>query len=172
MTEKIFLALAALGLVATSPCIAKSGSETQRMAVLQACEAEFGAPVDRERGFFEVDRYFVLEAKFDENGALTQLGVLPKHWFGDAHPEWDETTDVGEMTQTQYESLLRRLDAIRQKGALSEKDPQPVVKPMVLQRRDIYEHAVVVTGDVMDDTRPEDAPRTIKYFVVYFNPEM
>lgn len=141
-------------------------NETDRATVLEACEAVFGAPVDPINGFFEVDRYFVLEAKFDDSGHLLQLGVFPKHYFGDAHPEWDETEDVGELTETQYEDLLVRLDRILPRGPLVKRE-QPVVHGMTLRRRDVYRSAVVVTGDVVDDTRPDDAPRAIKYFIVY-----
>ncbi len=140
--------------------------EADRATVMQACEAAFGPPVDQEHGLFEVDRHFVLEAKFDESGRLEQLGILPKHWFGDSHPEWDEEEDVGELTVTQYESLLRRLDGIHPKGPLVAGDQSPVVTGATLRRRDVYERAVVVTGDVVDDTRPDDAPRAIKYVMV------
>ena len=46
------------------------------------------------------------------------------------------------------------------------RDEWPVVKGTTARRRDVYRRAVVVTGDVVDDTRPDDAPRTVKYPVV------
>lgn len=170
--KKILLIVAALSLVLSNSSIGNSASETDRATVMQACEAEFGPPVDQKNGLFEVDRYFVLEARFDENGRLVQLGILPKHWFGDAHPEWDEAEDVGELTETQYELLLRRLDNLQPRGPLLTHDKWPVVKGTTARRRDIYKRAVVVTGDVVDSTRPDDAPRTIKYLIVYFNSAM
>jgi len=172
MTKPILLMIAALGLVLSNceshqapPSAVRAG--TDAATVMKACEAEFGPPVDRENGLFEVDRDFVLEAKLDESGRLVQLGVLPKHWFGDAHPEWDEAEDVGELTEAEYEALLRRLDSVHPRGPLVTPEELPVVQGTTMRWRDVYERAVVVTGDVADTTRPDDAPRVIKYFIVY-----
>ena len=164
---RIHLIVAACGLVIAGGAQGQAPPRgTDRATVLQACEAEFGPPVDQERGLFEVDRDFVLEAGFDDRGRLTRLIVQPQHGYGDTHPEWDVTEDVGELTEPRYESLLRRLDSIQPRGRLVRPDESPVVRGTTAERRDVYEHAVVVTGDVVDDTRPDDAPRAIKYVIV------
>lgn len=136
--------------------------------ILQACAAEFGAAIDEKSNLFEVSLYYLLEVKFDDSGRLTQLGVLPKHWFADKHPEWDQTDDVGELTVVEYAALLGRLERIRPKGRLIRRAKQPVVKATTATRRDRYTRAVLQTDDVADSRRPENAPRAIKYFVVYF----
>ena len=89
---RIYLIVAAFGLVIPG-CAPRQTPppEQDRATVMQACEAVFGPPVDQERDLFEVDLDFVLEARFDDRGWLTRLVVQPKHWFGDTHPEWDET---------------------------------------------------------------------------------
>jgi hypothetical protein len=143
-------------------------AQGDRETVLQACATLFGPPVDSETGLFEVNRFYVLEARFDESGRLTQLGVLPKHWLSDNHPEWEEEDDVGELTRSEYESLLVKLEGVRRKGKLLERAKFPVISNTTARIRDIYERAVLETGDVVDARRAEDAPRAIKYFIVHF----
>jgi hypothetical protein len=146
-----------------------------RATVLKACAAEFGAPIDGKNNLFEVSRDYVLEAKFDNGGRLTQLGVLPKHWFADQHSEWDKTYDAGYFTLAEYKALLRRLERIQTKGQLTERARWPIVTHTVATRRDIYSSAVLVTSDsvpysdmiVLVNGRKNTA-RHIKYFAVYF----
>jgi hypothetical protein len=146
----------------------EAATQADRETVLQACATVFGPPVDSQNGLFEVNRFFVLEAKFDSSGRLTQLGVLPKHWFADDHPEWEEVEDVGELTEREYESLLVQLDRVRPKGRIVQRAKFPIVTNSTARSRDIYKRAVLETGDVVEAQRPDDAPRAIKYFIVYF----
>lgn len=167
MTMFLIALLFAFGLGPSLSPAQSAAPPSERDTILKACEREFGPTVDGEHGLFDVDRYFLLEARFDDQGRLTQIGILPKHWFADRHPEWDESTDVGELAEGEYTSLLGRLERIRPKGKLVKRAKHPIVGAMTATRRDEYEHAVLVTDDVVD---PEnDGPgRVIKYFVVYF----
>ena len=142
--------------------------QSDRETVLQACVTVFGPPIDSQNNLFVVNRFYILEAKFDESGRLAQLGVLPKHWFSDNHPEWDEAEDVGELTIPEYDSLLVQLDSVCPKGRIVKRAKFPVVTSTTTRIRDRYERAVLETADVVDARRSEDAPRTIKYFIVYF----
>ena len=145
-----------------------AATPADRATVLQACAAVFGPPVDAQRGLFEVNRFYILEAKFDESGRLAQLGVLPKHWFADDHREWDEVDDVGELTEGEYKSLLVQFEGICPKGRIVRRAKFPVVTNSTARIRDRYARAVLETGDVVDARRSDDAPRAIKYFIVYF----
>jgi hypothetical protein len=156
------------GLALSGSSNISSATQAERETVLAACAAEFGASIDPKHDLFEVNRYYLLEARFDDRGRLAQLGVLPKHWFADDHPEWDETDDVGELTEIEYVSLVDRLESIRSKGRLERRGTESVVAGTTLRSRDIYTRAVLETGDVVDATRPGDSARAIKYFVVYY----
>jgi len=94
--------------------------------------------------------------------------VLPKHWFSEAHPEWQAVEDVGELSVPEYETLLGKLEGIRPKGRIVERAKYPIVTNSTARIRDRYERAVLETGDVVDARRPLEAPRAIKYFIVYF----
>ena len=156
------------GLAAPAAPNGDAATPANRETVLRACAAVFGPPVDAQHGLFEVNRFYILEAKFDKSGRLAQLGVLPKHWFADNHPEWEEVDDVGELTESEYESLLGRLEKVRPKGRIVRRAKFPVVTNSTARIRDRYARAVLETGDVVDARRPNDAPRAIKYFIVYF----
>lgn len=145
-----------------------AATQNDRETVLQSCATVFGSPVDSQNHLFEVNRFYVLEAKFDESGHLAQLGVLPKHWFADDHPEWEESEDVGELTVPEYESLLAQLNRVRPKGRIVKHAKFPVVTNSTARNRDRYEYAVLETGNIVDARRAENAPRAIKYFIVYF----
>jgi hypothetical protein len=147
---------------------ASAATNADRETVLKACATEFGPALDGQNNLFQISQYYVLEAKFDDSGQLTQLGVLPKHLFADKHPEWNETNDVGELTWAEYSKLLWRLEDIQSKGRLIRRAKWPVIKGTTATRRDTYSSAVLATSDVVDSARPKNAPRTVKYFVVYF----
>lgn len=168
MVMRLLPLLVSLALTSPLSAITHAPTNADRETVLKACAAEFGPAIDGKYSLFEVSRYYLLEAKFDDRGRLTQLGVLPKHWFADEHPEWDETDDVGELTDAEYTALLGRLEAIRPKGRLMRRAKWPVVTATTATRRDTYLRAVLLTSDVADSQRPKNAPRAIKYFVVYF----
>lgn len=147
---------------------AHAATGPDRESVLKACAVEFGPAIDGKNYLFQVSRYYLLEVKFDDSGRLTQLGVLPKHWFAEQHPEWNETSDAGELTWTEYSKLLWRLEDIQSKGNLVRRAKWPVVKGTTATRRDTYARAVLATSDVIDSKRPKNAPRVIKSFVLYF----
>jgi hypothetical protein len=147
-----------------------TATQADREIVLQACAAVFGPLIDSQNDLFEVNRFYILEAKFDESGRLVQLGVLPKHWFADDHPEWEEVDDVGELTELEYDSLLVQLEGVRPKGRIVQRAKFPVVTNCTARIRDRYERAVLETGDVVDARRPDDAPRAIKYFIAFYPP--
>jgi hypothetical protein len=167
----LILILSFLALFAPAPSQAPHAhgvTKPDRETVLKACAAEFGPAIDGQNNLFEVSRYYVLEAKFDNSSRLTQLGVLPKHWFADKHPEWNDTSDAGELTWAEYSKLLWRLEDIQSKGRLVRRAKWPVVKGTTATRRDTYARAVLATSDVVDSERPKNAPRAIKSFVLYF----
>ena len=167
----IILVLSFLTLFSLAPSQtphAQAATKADRETVLKACAGEFGPALDGQNNLFEVSRYYVLEAKFDDSGQLTQLGVLPKHLFADKHPEWNETNDAGELTWAEYSKLLWRLEVIQSKGRLIRRAKWPVIKGAIATRRDTYSGAVLSTSDVVNSGHRTNTPRTIKYFVVYF----
>src|SRR4030095_3196588 len=172
MLSLILSFLTLFALAPSHPPLAPAATQTERETVLKACTGEFGPALDRKNNLFEVSPYYVLEAKFDTSGQLTQLGVLPKHWFGDDHPEWNQTYDAGVLTVTEYKQLLRRLERIQTKGPMEQRARFPVPTQTYATRRDTYASAVLVTSedagarDMVIPNRPRT--RTIKYFVVYF----
>jgi hypothetical protein len=143
-------------------------TQGDRETVLQSLAAVFGPPIDLQNGLFEVNRFFLVEVKFDAYGRLTQLGVLPKHWFSEAHPEWQAVEDAGELSALEYKTLLNKLEGVRRKGKLVKRAKYPIVTNATARIHDGYERAVLETGDIVDARRSEDAPRAIKYFIIYF----
>lgn len=149
-----------------------ASTKADRETVLKACANEFGPALDAQNNLFRISQHYLLEAKFDNSGQLTQLGVLPKHLFADKHPELNETNDAGELTWAEYSKLLWRLEGIQSKGRLIRRAKWPVVQGTTATRRDTYSSAILATSDVVSAMRPKNAARTIKYFVLYFTTTM
>lgn len=168
MVLLLFSVLALFTLAPLHSLHADAAMKADRETILKACAMEFGPAIDNQNNLFEVSRYYLLEAKFDDSGHLTQLGVLPKHLFADKHPEWNADSDVGELSWAEYSKLLWRLEGIQSKGSVIRRAKWPVVKGTTGTRRDEYTNAVLATSDVVDSKRSQKTPRVIKYFVLYF----
>ena len=118
MKQSIVLTALVILLVTVAPVGAKP-SEKQR--ILQACVSEFGIAVDPAQNLFEINELFVLQAKFDKRGFLTEFAVKPKYFFDESHPEWQEPLSFPLLTWTDFQSLLARLDRLKPKGTLVKK---------------------------------------------------
>jgi hypothetical protein len=149
---------------------AAAGAAADREAALRRCRGQFGAAVDEERNLFEVNRWYVLEVKFDKRGRLSELNVVPKYFFEEAHPEWKEPEAPNlegywarYLTRYDYEKLLQRFDRIAPKGGLLKKGWPAVVTNMTAPYTDFYERAVLTHGEVVDLRRGDYVPTLFRY---------
>ncbi len=134
---------------------AADASALERGETLRRCREQFGAAVDEERNLFEVNEWYVLEVKFDPRSRLSELNVVPKHFFEESRPEWEEPespTPEGYraryLTRYDYEKLLQRLDRVAPKGRLLKRGVGAVVTNMTSPVQDYYERAELTRGEV------------------------
>jgi hypothetical protein len=125
----------------------------QRLVVLKACTSLFGLPIDDQENLFEVNSLFVLRPQFDKNGTLNSLSVLPKYWFSETHPEWEEPKTWPLLSPAEYRILLDRLDQVSTKGKLTAIGYGSVVTNSTEYFLDRYENAYVHHGNVLSDVR-------------------
>lgn len=152
-------------LACTLACASSAYSEaSEKGSVLQICNQLFRAPVDAEQNLFEVNKFYVLRVKFDNRGKLEELAVEPKYFFEESHPEWEEPDDFTHLSQSEFDSLLMRLDAVKPKGALIKPDSiSPAVTNMTAWHTAIYEYAELKWGEVVDLRRGESAPLAVRW---------
>lgn len=151
-------------------CNAADASTADRDAALRRCREQFGPAVDAARNLFEVNRWYVLEVKFDARSRLSELNVVPKRYFAEAHPEWEEP-DAPDLeahwarylTRYDYEKLLQRLDHVEPKGGLLRRGVSGVVTNMTAPVKDLYERAELNRGEVLDLRRGDYAPALFRY---------
>jgi hypothetical protein len=157
--------------LALSAAAESAGAKTaRREEVLRLCREQFGAPVDAARNLFEVNRWHVLEARFDSRGRLSELNVVPKYWFEESHPEWEEPAADGldgywarHLTEAESEKLLARLDAVGPKGRLLKRAEFAVVTNLTEPLTDYHERATLTRGKVVDLRRGDAAPPLVRY---------
>ena len=148
-------------LIITSSISAKPSEKDQ---ILRICNQMFGAPVDEGQNLFEVDQFHVLRVKFNNRGRLEQLAVEPKYYFEESHPEWKEPDNFANLTKSEYENLLVRLDSVNPKGTLIKPAPGgAVVTNMTAWYKAVYENAVLEWGEVVDLRGGENAPLEIRW---------
>ncbi len=137
---------------------------SEKGEILRICNQMFGAPVDVKQNLFEVDRFHVLRVKFDNRGRLEQLAVEPKYYFEESHPEWEEPDNFANLTKSEYENLLERLDRVKSKGAQIKSRPSAsAVTNLTAWYKEVYENAVLEAGEVVDLRRGENAPLEIRW---------
>jgi hypothetical protein len=165
ITKRIRIVLVMLILPASliaASSIAANPSEKDE--ILRICNQMFGAPVDAGQNLFEVDQFHVLRVKFNNRGRLEQLAVEPKYYFEESHPEWKEPDNFANLTKSEYENLLARLDNVKPKGALIKPAPSgAAVTNMTAWYKAVYENAVLEWGEVVDLRRGENAPVEIRW---------
>jgi hypothetical protein len=151
-------------------CDAAGASAAGRDVALRRCREQFGPAVDAERNLFEVNRWYVLEVKFDARSRLSELNVLPRRYFAEAHPEWEEPDAPNlegywarHLTRYDYEKLLQRLDRVEPKGGLLKRGVSGVVTNMTSPVNDLYERAELKRGEVLDLRRGDYAPTLFRY---------
>ena len=154
---------------------AARASALGREEALRRCREQFGPAVDAELNLFEVNRWYVLEVRFDRRGRLSALEVGPKYFYEESHPEWEEPDAPNlegywarYLTRYDYEKLLQRLDRIAPKGRLLKRGRMAVVTNMTAPYKDFYERAELTRGEVVDLRRGDYVPPLVKYVKVRY----
>jgi hypothetical protein len=145
-----------------------SSFASERDEVLEKSRLTFGEPVDLSENLYEINRFYVFQPIFDAQNKVEELKVIPKYYFEDSHPEWEEPKDFIYLTVAEYQELLEKLDKIKSKGALVEKGNISVATNATAWFTDKYKNAAVTRGQIVDLRLPDDAPIEIKWIKVQF----
>jgi hypothetical protein len=102
--------------------------------------------VDSKIGLFAVNLDFVLRAHFDSNGELTQIEVIPKHFFNDSHSEWAEPDVPPHLSEADYATILKNISKVKPLGLLVRRGKVGSTTNNRTRFLDAYEQAVVERG--------------------------
>jgi hypothetical protein len=164
--SKMFLASVVV-FISLSSSIAKV---SEKESVLQECNDLFGPAVDSKQNLFNVNEFYVLSAKFDVGGKLVELAVQPRYFFDQSHPDWTEPEKFSFLSKSDYENLLVRPDRIRPKGRLLKgSSALSYVTNMTAHHTEIYEHAALVWGELVDLRRGENVPLQVRWVRLNFS---
>ncbi|MBP7866803.1 MAG: carboxypeptidase regulatory-like domain-containing protein [Acidobacteria bacterium] len=94
----------------------------------------FGPPLDAELHLYPVGRHHVLRVDLDPAGNLLELRVEDLGNYFETHPEWEATEGYQPLTQSDFRSLLDRLDRIQTKGRVV----RPASLPFAVEYRTEY----------------------------------
>lgn len=142
---------------------------SEKSRVLTLCVEKFGRPIDEQKHLFEINRFYLLRVEFERTGRLKLLAVEPKYFFQESHPEWSEPEEFSFLSKDEFDKLLMVLDQIRSRGQLLESCPISLVTNLTAPRTDIYQHATVVRGELLDIRRAEDAPVEVRWLRIEFS---
>lgn len=157
-----------LGLCA-SPVLSQAH---ERNDVLRKCSDSFQRIADEEKLLFEVNRFYVLRVKFDENGTLSELAVEPKFYFADERSEWKETESFTALTGPEFDKLKRTIMSLKDTGKLiKEANKIAFVTNMTAWYTEVYENGKFTWGVVTDLRKGDDPPFEVKWFRMRFKDE-
>jgi hypothetical protein len=145
-----------------------SSFASERDEVLEKSRLTFGEPVDLSENLYQINRFYIFQPIFDAQDKVEEFKVVPKYYFEESHPEWEEPDDFTHLTAAEYEELLEKLDKIKPKGALVEKGKFAAVTNMTAWFTDKYKKAAVTRGQIADARLPNDAPIEYKWITVRF----
>lgn len=136
---------------------------------MAACEAKYGKPFDAELNLYEVSRFFTLQVEFDKKERLIKSSIVPKHFFDDKHPEWEEPDDFEYLTWDEYTNYREFLEGLKPIGKLVEPEsPFAIITNMTAPHTALYEKAAVTRGDRVDLRDEEDAPAKVRYIYIEY----
>ena len=148
---------------------AQTTDKGERSRTLRLCETYFGPAIDKRLNLFEANSLYVLSAIFDAKNRLEKLEVVPKYFFSESHPEWEDSDAFEHLSWTQYQNLVTRVDLIKPKGDLIAPPPAiTFVTNNTAPSTSIYRHAHFTVGMLVDIEEPADAPPKVKWFRVEF----
>lgn len=160
LVVKILFSILILSLAVTVRSQASEESEFVRLAA-----QNFERVSDRERTLFEVGRFHLLHARFDEKGQLSELAVVPKYYFADDHPEFEQTKEFTNLSGAEFTRLRSVLAGMKPLGKLV----RPANTVMFVTngtgwKTEYYEAASLTWGVVVDLRNGENAPLEVRWF--------
>jgi hypothetical protein len=165
MNTKLHLFILVLSAILIYP-FTGSAQTSERTKILLACERVFGPPVDKTQNLFALNRDFVLQAKVDGRGSLTEFAVKPKYFFNETHPEWEEPRSFPLISPEEFKILVSRLDALRPKGKLTKPaNAFSVITNSTGYFTESYQRALLQWGEV---GIRGDAGNGVRFFTVRY----
>src|SRR6185295_9882698 len=89
-----------------------------RGVILAKCEQLFGQRVEETPILFSVDRFYVLRVQFSEDGQLEQASVVPRYYYADTHPDWEEPDNFEWLSTARVADMLAKIERLRPIGKL------------------------------------------------------
>lgn len=150
--------------------IAQATRKGEKKQILKLCEQQFGKPIDEKLNLFYANSFYVLEVSFDAQDDLEKLEVVPRYFFEDSHPDWEETDSFEYLSWVQYQNFLTRVDLITPRGKLIKPAPHfAAVTNLTAWYTSVYENAVFTVGILVDLSLPDDAPTEVRWFRLEFS---
>jgi hypothetical protein len=134
----------------------------RRQSILKVCRDVFGPALDPKLNLFEVNSLYVVQVAFDSRDDLSELKVVPKYYFEESHANWTGSRTLVYLSESEYESVLSRLDRIKPKGRLIESETNSAITNMTQYHTEKYEQAILERGEWVDLRRGENGERAIR----------
>jgi hypothetical protein len=166
----MYIFLATLLVLSTSfGSHAQQTAATERDRIISRCGQYFGPTLDKDLNLFEANTFYVLQVKFEAGGRLQELGIYPKYFYSESHPEWEENGNVEYLSWAQSQNFVTRLDLIKPKGDLVSPPPSiGFVTNRTSWRTSVFTNASLTLGVLVDIAEPDNAPVRLKWIKVAY----
>jgi hypothetical protein len=124
---------------------------------------------DLNNRIYAVSDSHVLQPLFDKEGELTEIRVVPRHYFNDIHPDWREPDKVPFLDEPGYRHLLSLIQQVRPLGQLKRKDPgSTYITNNRYPAFDEYENCVIERSMLSGRGLPDGIVFPVVSFYIYF----
>lgn len=123
--------------------------------------------IDSKQNLYTVNDRYVLQPIFCEKGGeLSEIRVVPKHFFIETHSKWTEPDSPVFMQLSTYGELLRRIERVKSVGALKQSGKVGIALNLRTSFWDQYDGGVVERA--MFRSSPEEPDGIAWFVVIYF----
>jgi hypothetical protein len=108
-------------------------------------ESLLGKPATSKAAVYELSAVHAMEIEFDKDCQITRIQISPKYFWEQSIPEWVEPRSAPELSMSEYEGFLSKVDQLRTMGTLIRKGDSGIsfVTNSKQYTWDEYEHAFI-----------------------------
>ena len=138
---------------------------SERDRVLRVLGSSYARVDDTENALFEVDRFHIIRAEFDERKRLIELAVEPKYFLEGDHADWGEPDGFANFSHAEFAALSAKLKRIKALGKITKAvNTVAVVTNMTAWFTEYYQNASMTWGEVVDLRKGDNPVSEIRWF--------
>jgi len=143
-TKAPLILLAFFSALILCPPFARAFQASNQPEELQNLAAAF-APLDPALDLYEIpgEPDYALRAIFCSDRHLCEIGVVPRYFFSQYHPDWTEPDSTPTLSPTNYQAILDEIEKVKPLGSLEVRSRVALMLNLKLNFKETYENAIL-----------------------------